>query len=191
MRKQISIAIKFLLIMTLLTGIIYPVLLTGIAQVAFPEKANGSFIKKHGKILGSKLIGQKFDSSAYFWSRPSAIDYNTVPSGASNFGPTSIKLVSQVNERRKTFITGNNLQDTTSIPGEMLFASASGLDPHTSLEAVLLQVKRIAAVRHFNSRQEQSLHDLIMRNREKRQYAILGEERINIVQLNIGLDEIK
>jgi len=191
MRKQILIAIKFLLIMTLLTGIIYPILITGIAQVAFPEKANGSFIKKDGKILGSKLIGQKFDSSAYFWSRPSAIDYNTVPSGASNFGPTSIKLVSQVNERRKTFITGNNLQDTTSIPGEMLFASASGLDPHTSLEAVLLQVKRIAAVRHFNSRQEQSLHDLIMRNREKRQYAILGEERINIVQLNIGLDEIK
>lgn len=191
MKTQISIAIKFLLIMTLLTGIVYPVLMTGITQVAFPEKANGSFIKKDGKILGSKLIGQKFDSSAYFWSRPSAIDYNPVPSGASNFGPTNTKLSGMVNERRKTFITVNNIQDTTSLPGEMLFASASGLDPHTSVVAVLLQVKRIAMVRHFNDSQEQRLNDLIRQNTEKRQYGILGEERINIILLNIGLDEIK
>jgi K+-transporting ATPase ATPase C chain len=177
--------------MTLLTGIVYPVLFTGIAQVAFPEKANGSFIKKDGKILGSRLIGQKFDSSAYFWSRPSAIDYNPVPSGASNFGPTSTKLLSMVNLRRKTFITGNNIPDTTPIPGEMLFASASGLDPHTSVKAVLLQVKRIATVRHFNNSQEKMLNDLIRQNTEKRQFAILGEERINIIQLNIGLDGIK
>ena len=191
MRTQISIAFKFLLIMTLLTGIVYPLFMTGIAQVAFPEKANGSFIKKDGEILGSRLIGQKFDSSAYFWSRPSAIDYNPVPSAASNFGPTSVKLLIQVNERRKIFNTGNNIQDTTSIPGEMLFASASGLDPHTSVDAVLLQVKRIATVRHFNNSQEQRLNDLIRQNTEKRQFGILGEERINILRLNIGLDGIK
>lgn len=191
MRTQISIAFKFLVIMTLLTGVFYPLILTGIAQVAFPQKANGSFIRKDGKILGSRLIGQKFDSNAYFWSRPSAIDYNPVPSGASNLGPTSKKLFSQANDRRNDFIKGNNLQYTSSIPGEMLFASASGLDPHTSLDAVLLQVKRIAAVRHFNNSQEKKLNDLIRQNTEKRQYRILGEERINIVELNIGLDAIK
>lgn len=191
MKTQILIAIKLLLIMTLLTGIIYPVLVTGIAQITFPDKANGSIIKKDGKILGSGLIGQKFDSIAYFWSRPSAIDYNPVPSSASNFGPTSAKLLSLANERRKTFITGNNIQDTTSIPVEMLFASASGLDPHTSLDAVRLQVKRIATVRHFNNRQEQRLNDLIKQNTEKRQYGILGEERINIFLLNLDLDGIK
>ena len=176
--------------MTLLTGIIYPVFLTGIAQLAFPAKANGSFLIKDGKILGSTLIGQKFDSSAYFWSRPSAIDYNPIPSAASNFGPTSAKLVSLVNERRKTFMTGNNLKDTTPIPEEMIFSSSSGLDPHTSPEAVRLQVKRIAAVRHFNSSQEQRLNDLIRQNTEKRQYGLLGEERINIFLLNVGLDGI-
>jgi K+-transporting ATPase ATPase C chain len=191
MKTQISIAFKLLLVMTLLTGIIYPVLMTGIAQITFPEKANGSLIRKDGKILGSKLIGQKFDSSAYFWSRPSATDYSTVPSGASNFGPTSAKLVSLVNERRKIFIAGNNLPDTTSLPGEMLFASASGLDPHTSPDAVRLQVSRIARIRHLSNSQENRLNELIRQNTEKRQYGILGEERINIFQLNMGLDEIK
>jgi K+-transporting ATPase ATPase C chain len=191
MRTQISIAFKFLFIMTLLTGIIYPVFMTGVAQIVFPQKANGSFFIRDGKILGSTLIGQKFDSSAYFWSRPSAIDYNPVPSAASNFGPTSAKLVSLVNERRKAFTTGNNLKDTTPIPEEMVFASASGLDPHTSPDAVRLQIKRIAAVRHFNSSQKQRLNDLIRQNTEKRQYGLLGEERINILLLNIGLDGIK
>jgi potassium-transporting ATPase KdpC subunit len=190
MKTQISIAFKFLLIMTLLTGIIYPVFLTGIAQLIFPAKANGSFLIKDGKILGSTLIGQKFDSPAYFWSRPSAIDYNPVPSGASNFGPTSAKLVSLVNERRKTFIASNNLKDTTPIPEEMIFSSASGLDPHSSPDAVLLQVKRIVAVRHFNSSQEQRLNKLIRQNTEKRQFGFLGEERINIFLLNVGLDGI-
>jgi K+-transporting ATPase ATPase C chain len=191
MKKQISIALKFLIVITLLTGLVYPLLLTGIAQVVFPEQANGSIIMKDGKIMGSKLIGQKFDSSAYFWSRPSTIDYNPIPSGASNFGPTSSKLLSLVNERRNTFITGNYLKDSAIIPGEMLFASGSGLDPHTSLDAVLLQANRIATVRHFNSSQKQNLDDLIRQNTERRQYGILGEERVNIVLLNSGLDEIK
>ena len=92
MKTQTIIAIKFLLVMTILTGIIYPFLMTGVAQLIFPAKANGSLIMKDGKIVGSELIGQKFDSSIYFWSRPSAIDYNPIPSGASNLGPTSDKL---------------------------------------------------------------------------------------------------
>jgi K+-transporting ATPase ATPase C chain len=190
MRTQLSIALKFLLIMTVLTGIIYPVLLTGIAQVVFPEKSNGSLIAINGIIIGSSQIGQKFDSSAYFWSRPSAVDYNPVPSAASNFGPTSTKLIALVRERRSTFSVENNVQDTMSIPVEMLFASGSGLDPHTSVEAARMQVKRIVSARSFDSSQEQKLHDLINRHTQKPQFGILGEERINILQLNIELDSI-
>lgn len=177
--------------MILLTGVAYPIFLTGIAQVAFPEKANGSLTWKDGKIIGSELIGQKFDSPAYFWSRPSETDYNPVPSGASNLGPTSAKLLHQVNERRKTFIAGNNLQDTTTIPAEMLFASGSGLDPHVSVDAALLQVNRIVKIRQLNTIQEKELYDLIRKNTQKRQYGLFGEERINVFQLNIKLDGIK
>jgi potassium-transporting ATPase KdpC subunit len=191
MRTQFNIALRFLLVMTVLTGIVYPVLITGIAQAVFPGKANGSIIRMNGKIIGSKLIGQKFDSSSYFWSRPSATDYNPVPSGASNFGPTSRNLVSLVDKRSKTFLTANTLQSTLSLPTEMLFASASGLDPHISVIAARLQVKRIAAARHFNKDQEQRVNDLIRKNTENRQFGILGEERINVFLLNIGLDEIK
>jgi len=176
--------------MTILTGIIYPVFLTGIAQVAFSHKANGSFLIVNGKLVGSKLIGQKFDSSAYFWSRPSAIDYNPIPSGASNFGPTSIRLQKQVIERRRVFAERNSLPNNTLIPGEMLFASASGLDPHTSPEAVLLQVNRIARARNFNQLQEQKLYKIIDQYTEKRQFRLFGEERINILQLNTELDAI-
>jgi potassium-transporting ATPase KdpC subunit len=190
MRTQFLISLKFLLIMTVVTGIIYPVFLTGIAQVAFPEKSNGSMITKDGTIIGSRLIGQKFDSSAYFWSRPSAVDYNPVPSGASNLGPTSTKLLTLVNERRNTFIAGNNIQDSTSIPAEMLFASGSGLDPHTSVDAARMQVNRIAAVRNFNNSQVQKLNELINQYTQKRQFGLLGEERVNILQLNIELDAI-
>jgi K+-transporting ATPase ATPase C chain len=190
MKTQITIALKFLLVMTVITGIIYPVILTGIAQVVFPYKANGSFLMKDGKLIGSKLIGQKFDSNGYFWSRPSAIDYNPIPSGASNFGPTSIKLQKQVTERRSVFKEKNNLPGNALIPGEMLFASASGLDPHTSPEAVLLQVNRIVRARNFNHSQEQKLYKIIDRNTEKRQYRLFGEERVNVLALNIELDAI-
>ncbi len=190
MKTQIAIALKFLLVMTLLTGIIYPVFLTGIAQVIFPEKSKGSLITKNGIIIGSSQIGQKFESSAYFWSRPSAVDYNPVPSGASNFGPTNTKLLTLFNERKNTFITGNSLQDTTSVPMEMLFASGSGLDPHTSVDAARMQVKRIAEVRNFNASQEQKLNDLVNQFAQKRQFGIFGEERINILQLNIEVDKI-
>jgi potassium-transporting ATPase KdpC subunit len=190
MKKNLFIAIKFLIIMIVVTGIIYPIVLTGIVQVVFPHKANGSLFIKNGKTIGSELIGQKFDSPVYFWSRPSAIDYKPIPSGASNLGPTSKKLVQQVNERRKVFVEINNIRDTHLIPEEMLFASGSGLDPHTSPEAVLLQVKRIARARNFNQSQVQKLYKLIDQDTEKRQYGLFGEERINILRLNSELNEI-
>ena len=112
MKTQMIIALKFLLVMTILTGIIYPLLMTGIAQVSFPSKANGSLIMKDGKIIGSELIGQKFDSTIYFWSRPSAIGYNPIPSGASNYGPTSDTLKKLVTARRLLFAKMNSITDS-------------------------------------------------------------------------------
>jgi potassium-transporting ATPase KdpC subunit len=190
MKTQTITALKFLLIMTLLTGIIYPLLMTGIAQIAFPSKSNGSLILKDGKVIGSELIGQKFDSSIYFWSRPSAIGYNPIPSGASNFGPTSDTLKKQVEARRILFAKMNSIEDVLSIPKEMIFASGSGLDPHISPGAALLQVERIAKARQFDASQKQRLLQSIRDLTEKPQFLILGEVRINVLNLNIELDKI-
>ena len=189
MKKQAIIALKFFLIMTILTGVIYPLVMTGLAQLSFPSKANGSLIKKDGKIIGSELIGQKFDSTIYFWSRPSAIDYNPIPSGASNLGPTSDKLKKQVVERRILFATMNTITDTTAIPKEMLFASASGLDPHISQKAALLQVDRVAKARNFNIIQKQNLVQSVKNLTETPQFKVLGEERVNVLILNLELNK--
>jgi K+-transporting ATPase ATPase C chain len=191
MKTQMIIALKFLLVMTILTGIVYPLLMTGVAQLTFPAKANGSLLMIDGKIVGSELIGQKFDSSVYFWSRPSAIDYNPIPSGASNFGPTSAKLKKQVAERRILFATKNSITDTTAIPKEMIFASASGLDPHITPEAALLQVDRIVKYRRFSEELRGKVVDLITNLTENPQFHLFGEERINVFLLNLGLDKIK
>ncbi len=191
MKKQTIIAIKFLLVMTVLTGVIYPFLMTGVAQLAFPAKANGSLVMKDGNIAGSKLIGQKFDSTIYFWSRPSAIDYNPIPSGASNLGPTSDKLKKQVVERRKLFSTNNSITDTSAIPKEMLFASASGLDPHISPESALLQLKRVAMARNLNEAQIQKAEQIIKNKTQEPQFFLFGEPRINVFELNLALDSIK
>jgi potassium-transporting ATPase KdpC subunit len=191
MKTQTIIAIKFLLVMTVLTGAIYPIIMTGVAQLAFPAKANGSLVIKDGKITGSELIGQKFDSNVYFWSRPSAIDYNPIPSGASNLGPTSDKLKKQVAERRKLFAANNSLSDTSMMPKEMLFASASGLDPHISPEAAFLQLNRVAMARNLNETQKQKVEQLIKSKTEGPQYFLFGEPRINVFELNLALDSIK
>ena len=190
MKTQTIIALKFLLVMTILTGVIYPFFMTGVAQLAFPAKANGSLIIKDGKIAGSELIGQKFDSSIYFWSRPSAIDYNPIPSGASNFGPTSDKLKKQVAERRILFATNNSITDTSAIPKEMIFASGSGLDPHISQKAALLQVDRVAKARNFNAIQKQNLVQSVKNLTETRQFLVLGEERVNVLVLNLELNKL-
>jgi K+-transporting ATPase ATPase C chain len=189
MKTRTIIALKFLLVITVLTGIIYPIVMTGLAQLSFPSKANGSMIKKDGKIIGSELIGQKFDSTIYFWSRPSAIDYNPIPSGASNLGPTSDKLKKQVVERRILFATMNTITDTTAIPKEMLFASGSGLDPHISQKAALLQVDRVAKARDFSIIQKQNLIQIVKNLTETPQFKVLGEERVNVLILNLELDK--
>jgi len=190
-KTQTTIALKLLLVMTVLTGVIYPFFMTGVAQLVFPAKANGSLIIKDKKIAGSELIGQKFDSSIYFWSRPSAIEYNPVPSGASNLGPTSDKLKKQVTERRKLFAISNLIADSSSIPKEMIFASASGLDPHISPEAAILQLDRIVKYRGFNFTQKRGIENLIDSLTESPQFYLFGEKRINVFLLNLSLDQIK
>jgi K+-transporting ATPase ATPase C chain len=188
--KTLIISLKIFLFITLLTGIIYPILVTAIAQAIFPEKSNGSLIIKNHKIIGSELIGQQFDSAVYFTSRPSAISYNPLPSGGSNFGLINSKLKQLVTERKQQFISFNQLDSLTSIPSEMLFASASGLDPHISKQAALLQVNRISKVRNFNEIQKQKLIECVNILNEKPQFLILGEKRVNVLLLNLRLDEI-
>ena len=191
MKKQTIIALKFLLVMTILTGIVYPLVMTGLAQLSFPAKANGSLVMKDGKIIGSELIGQKFDSIIYFWSRPSAIGYNPIPSGGSNYGPTSDTLKKQVNARRILFATKNSITDITAIPKEMIFASGSGLDPHISPEAAMLQLERVATARNLNGAQKQKVQQLIINKTEGPQFFLFGEPRINVFELNLALDNIR
>lgn len=190
--KTLFTSLKIFLFFTILTGIIYPVFVTGIAQLAFPAKANGSLItQQDNKIIGSELIGQQFDSIIYFTSRPSAISYNPLPSGGSNYGLTNLKLKNLVYERKHQFISFNQLDSLSEIPSEMLFASASGLDPHISPKSALLQVERIVKVRQFDHIKKQRLLQTIMELSEAPQYSFLGEQRINVLMLNLKLDEIK
>jgi potassium-transporting ATPase KdpC subunit len=191
MKNQTIVALKFLLIMTIITGIIYPVIITVFSQLVFAKKANGSIISKNGKIIGSELIGQKFDTAIYFWSRPSAVDYNPLPSGGSNLGPSSSKLKKQSEERKANFINKNMSGVYTDVPKEMLFASGSGLDPHISPKAALLQVDRIVKARNFNSEQKQKIEKIIVNLTESPQFFILGEERINVFLLNLELDKMQ
>ncbi|MCX6230273.1 MAG: potassium-transporting ATPase subunit KdpC [Bacteroidetes bacterium] len=189
--KTLIISLKTFLFFTILTGILYPLCITGIAQLIFPEKANGSLIIKNNKIIGSKLIGQEFDSLIYFSARPSVISYNPLPSGASNYGLTSVKLKELFDSRKKQFIKINQIDSLTVIPSEMLFASGSGLDPHISQKTVLLQVNRIVKARNFNENQKQKLLQCIEQLTEKPQYLCFGEERLNVLLLNLKIDEIK
>jgi len=146
---------------------------------------------KNERIIGSHLIGQKFDDSSYFWSRPSFINYKPIPSGASNFGPTSAEFIKLVKNQKLNFLYYNLLPDNTIIPPEMIFASASGLDPDISPRAASLQINRIAEARHFNNLQKNKLQEIIEQCTENPQFYILGEPRVNVLQLNLELDKIK
>lgn len=189
--KTILVALKIFLFFTVLTGMAYPLLITGIAQIAFPFRANGSVISRRNQPIGCELIGQEFDSDRYFSSRPSAVSYNPLPSGGSNFGLTSFKLQTLVADRKRKFIEFNRLDPNIVIPSEMVFASASGLDPHISPRAAMMQVERVSAARRLTPAQKQDLLKEIERLIEKPQYLVFGKEKINVLLLNLKLDEIK
>jgi len=177
--KTILHSLRIYLVLTLLTGIIYPLAMTGVAQLLFPKQANGSRIIENGKVVGSDLIAQKFESLRYFWPRPSSADYATVPSGASNKGPTSADLKKSIDERRAKF--GNDA------PVDLLTASGSGLDPHISPEAARLQIARVAAARNISI---QKITTLVYQTIEEPQLGFLGESRVNVVRLNRALDQL-
>ncbi len=189
--KSIIISLKLLVILTVLLGIAYPLLITGFAQVFFKDKANGSFISKNEIIIGSSLIGQSFEDSTYFSSRPSMVEYNPLPSGASNQGLSNIELYQTVMKRKERFFADNQLSMKDTIPSEMIFASGSGLDPHISPQAAKLQINRIVRNRNFSEIQKQNLVDLIDKMTEQPQFGIFGKRRINVLLLNMRLDEVK
>ena len=191
MKKHLWDSIKMLLVMTIFTGIIYPLAMTGIAQIIFPNQANGSMIKINGKLVGSRLIGQNFTSDRYFWPRPSAIGYNPLPSGGSNYGPTSDTLKDLVEMRRKEFIRLNGLPSNTRVPPDMLYASGSGLDPDISPAAAELQIDRVARARGFGSVRTAELTKLVQSHVEGPQLGFLGNPRVNVLELNIALDSLR
>lgn len=170
--------------MTVLTGIVYPLLVTGVSQSLFNNQANGSLLFNAGQVIGSHLLAQKFESSKYFWPRPSAVDYNPLPSGGSNLGPASRDLLSQVQSRKE------KLGSNEKIPADLLFASASGLDPDLSPAGVEFQMSRIAKARGLTDSQTVELNALIDQMTEDRTFGILGEPRINVLQLNIEMDRL-
>jgi K+-transporting ATPase ATPase C chain len=191
MKKQIIAAVKMLLLLTLVTGVIYPLVITGIAQIVFPAKANGSLIASNGRVIGSGLIGQGLDSVIYFHSRPSAVGYNPMPSGGSNWGPTADTLRKIMDANRTAFIHDNGLDSNATVPIEMITASASGLDPDISPEAVRMQVNRVASARHFSAEQTEKLRHLVESMVTPPQFGILGDSRINVLALNLAVDSLK
>jgi len=188
MRTLIT-ALRALGFFTVLTGIVYPLLVTGIARLAFPDKADGSLIVKNNRVIGSRLIGQQFDSTIYFFSRPSAVSYNPLPSGASNLGLTNPELKKKVDERAFRFNILNGSDSLNVVPSEMLFASGSGLDPHISVLSAELQVDRIARARGFDQKSKMELINTIGKMTEEPQFGFLGVQKINVLLLNIELDK--
>jgi potassium-transporting ATPase KdpC subunit len=189
MKEQIRPALTMLLIFTVLTGLVYPLSITGLAQLFFPEQANGSLIVHNGKVVGSKLIGQYFDKPEYFWGRPSATSpfpNNAAASGGSNLGPTNPALIEVVKARVAALRSADPGNDSP-IPVDLVTASGSGLDPHISPAAALYQVKRVARARGL---EENAVHTLVTKHTEGRQFGLLGERRVDVLQLNLSLDAL-
>jgi K+-transporting ATPase ATPase C chain len=190
MRKQFRPAIVSIAIFTLLTGIFYPLVITSIAQAIFPHQANGSLIAQNGQVVGSELIGQSFDDPRYFWSRPSATSpfpYNAAASKGSTLGPTNPALTEDV----KIHIAALKAADPTnnsSIPVDLVTTSGSGLDPNISVAAAMYQVPRVAKARGLS---EEVVRTLVERYIQGQQFGLLGEPRVNVLELNLALDEIK
>lgn len=181
--KRMIQGLKILLLFTLLTGVMYPALVTGIAQIAFSEKANGSCILQNQELVGSKLIAQKFSQPKYFWGRPSAVDHQPMPSGGSNLSLTNNELINQVKARQAA------LGGSDQVPVELLFASASGLDPHISAEAAHFQIERIGLVRHWTQEKVRAANQLIDDFSFHSDYGLWGPMLVNVLQLNLKLDE--
>ena len=187
MSRLLRQSLTLLLLMTVITGVLYPLAATGLARLIFPRQANGSLIVKHGKPVGSALIGQSFTDPKYFWGRPSATSpeaYNAGVSSGSNLGPTNPALADAVKQRIAALRAADPGNDTP-VPVDLVTASASGLDPEISPAAAQYQLARVAKARGLGTAQVQALLDEYTRGR---QFGVLGEPRVNVLQLNLALD---
>jgi len=187
MKNLIRPAISLFVVLTVTTGILYPLIVTGIAKVAFPDAANGSLIVKEGKAVGSRLIGQNFSDPKYFWGRPSATSpmaYNASASSGSNQGPLNPALSEAVKGRIEA-LKAADPGNTRMVPADLVTASASGLDPHISPAAADYQVERVARSRRLDP---VVVKAMVARYTEERQWSIFGEPRINVLELNLALD---
>jgi K+-transporting ATPase ATPase C chain len=179
MFAEILASIRALVVLTAITSVAYPLAITGLAQAFFRDQANGSLVTAGNQLVGSSLLAQKFTSPRYFWPRPSAADYGTVASGASNQGFTSRKLLDAVNDRRKAF--------GADAPSDLLYASGSGLDPHISPEAARYQIARVAAARNLPP---EKVTALVEKSVEPPQLGFLGQSGVNVLLLNRALDQL-
>jgi K+-transporting ATPase ATPase C chain len=188
--RDLRPAVVLLLLLAVLTGLAYPLLVTGIAQWVFPRQANGSLVVREGEIVGSELIGQPFEDAGYFWGRPSAtapFPYNAAASAGSNLGPSNPILVEAVRARAAALRTADP-GNTRPIPIDLVAASASGLDPHISVAAALYQAPRVARERAMTL---ENIEALIRRCTSGRQLGVLGEPRVNVLDLNLALDAVQ
>jgi len=187
--SQFRPALILFALFTALTGLVYPAVTTGLAQLLFPHRANGSLIARDGRVVGSALIGQPFSDPAYFWSRPSAtgpVPYNAAASSGSNLGPTNPALADAVTQRVAALRAADPSQ-TAPVPVDLVTASGSGLDPHISPAAAAYQVSRVARAR---GRTAQEIQALVDRHTEHRALGLIGEPRVNVLLLNLALDSL-
>jgi len=188
--KEFGRSLIMFAVMSLLTGIAYPYIITGLSQIEFRRQAQGSLVVSNGRILGSSLIGRQFPGTAYFHGRPSALEkaYDASNSGGSNSGPSNARFLKEVQSRVGKVRRENGLSPDSPVPADLVLASGSGLDPHISAAAAMLQAKRVASARHMS---ESEVRSLVEKHVEGPQFGFLGDDRVNVLLLNMALDDLR